>query len=87
MATRVLNNLVAFLIYFVLQEDTFTRQDFVLRKWVDTQQLAASRERGKTWVPGENAAVSQVELTERMDLGMDFLDELGIQSTTYSTEK
>ena len=83
-ATRVLNDLVAFLIYF-LQEETITREDFVLRKWVDTSQLAASRERGKTWVPGENAAVSQVELTEQMDLGMGFLDELGMEDPIPDT--
>ena len=74
-ARNILNDLVAFLIFF-LQEDTIEQEDIVLRKWVDSNQVQASRERGKTWMEGENAAVSQVEQTQQMDLGMGFLDEL-----------
>ena len=77
-ARQVLNDLVAFLIYF-LQEDTVSKEDFVLRKWLDMSQVQASRDRGKTWVENDNAAVSQVELTQQMDLGMGFLDELGME--------
>lgn len=74
LAKRVLKDLPAFLI-FHLQERTVRAEDKILRVWLDTGAVKASRNKGMVWNQDELRATSEVSNTANMNLhsGLDYL--------------
>ena len=82
LARQVLKDLVAFLIYH-LMEETIEAEDAIFRKWMDMTAVNASRARGMVWDPARLMALSEADETANMDLdrGLDFLDDFDVDPT------